>query len=149
MKNYYLVLLLALVSANLTAQNKVLFEYDNAGNQIKRTLCLNCDPASGKTSKDIADLQKEDLQQFFPNDVISYYPNPVKEELYLSWNLVDEGQVSSIQIYTSTGKLIKTIPKTAQKNNQVLYFHDYPSDLYSVLLLYTNGDQKAIKIIKQ
>ncbi len=149
MKNGYLLLLFALLSVKLTAQNKVLFEYDNAGNQIKRTLCLNCDPALGKTSKEIADLQKEDLKQFFSSDVISYYPNPVKQELYLSWDLVSQSQVSAIQIYASSGRLIKNIPKTAQKNNQVLYFQDYPSDIYSVLLLYTNGDQKAIKIIKQ
>jgi hypothetical protein len=149
MKNFHLILLLALVSVKLTAQNKILFEYDKAGNQVKRTLCLNCDPTLGKNAQEVADLQKQDLQKFFPSDVISYYPNPVKEELYLSWDQVKENQVSSIQIYTSSGKLVKNIPKTKHTNNQVLYFQDYPSDIYSVLLSYTNGDQKAIKIIKQ
>jgi Secretion system C-terminal sorting domain len=149
MKNLYLTLIFALVSVKFNAQNKILFEYDKAGNQVKRSLCLNCDPILGKITKEISALQKDDLQKFSPSDAISYYPNPVKEELYISWDQVNDSQVSSIQIYTSIGKLIKSITKISQKNNQLLYFHDYPSDIYSVLLQYTNGEQKSLKIIKQ
>lgn len=69
------------------SQNKILFEYDTAGNQIQRVLCINCEPGRGRIAqnkKEITELTSEDLIKTYPGDLISYYPNPVKEELYLT-----------------------------------------------------------------
>jgi hypothetical protein len=149
MKNLYLLLLLLFVSQSFTAQTKILFEYDAAGNQIKRTLCINCNTATGKTAKKIDDLKTEDLQKFSPNDVISYYPNPVQEQLYLKWDLTDNIKVASIQIVSLNGQSMQTIAKLESKNNHTLSFQPYPRGVYMLLLVYTNGEQKTIKIIKQ
>ena len=62
---------------------KIVFEYDAAGNQIQRYICPSCNAKLNQDVKEIAELKEEDLQKFFPEDVISYYPNPVKEQLYL------------------------------------------------------------------
>ena len=101
--NKLLTLLLFLCGIMCNAQDKILFSYDNAGNQIKRELCINCPSGTGKTTnvkpKEIIALTEDDLQKFFPDDLISYYPNPVKEELYLKWELKDENLVNSIQVY--------------------------------------------------
>jgi Secretion system C-terminal sorting domain len=150
MKNYYLILLLALISANLTAQNKIHFSYDEAGNQTVREWCPSCDAKKAKTPlKEIAELKEEDLQKFFPKDAISYYPNPVKEELYLKWDLTENNKVTSIQVYALSGQLVTSINKLENKNNEVMTFQNYPLGVYSVILVYANGDEKAIKIIKQ
>ncbi|KIA99668.1 hypothetical protein OA88_19105 [Flavobacterium sp. JRM] len=135
----------------INGQTKITFNYDAAGNQILRELCL-----SGCTAKPIKDIPKEieaitneDLQKFSPEDVISYYPNPVREELYLKWELKDDNRVSSIVVYGLNGQILKTYHKTEKMNTQNISFQSYPAGVYVVALIYTSGDQKTIKIIKQ
>ncbi|WP_310555737.1 T9SS type A sorting domain-containing protein [Flavobacterium sp.] len=151
---YKYILLLVLASGfTVNGQNKIVFEYDTAGNQVKRYLCVSCPSGVGRiaseTPKEITDLKPEDLQKFFPEDVISYYPNPVKEELYLKWELKNENKVSEIQVYSLSGQLIKTHSKLENKSDFVMPFGQYPSGIYNLILLYASGDQKAIKIIKE
>ena len=50
MKNYILLLFLSF-SLFAVAQDKITFDYDNAGNQIKRELCLSCTKANYRTTK--------------------------------------------------------------------------------------------------
>lgn len=132
--------------------NRINFSYDNAGNQIKRKLCINCSSSLIRTSqeeiKEIVDLKEEDLLKFEVEDLISYYPNPVREELYLKWELVNNN-VSKVEIYSLSGQLIKFFPNLEKENSKIISFQEYPSGTYSVLLSYTNGEQKSITIIKQ
>lgn len=147
-----LLFTLLLFTISSYSQNKILFKYDLAGNQEKRSLCINCAPGTikgGEKPKEITELTAEDLIKDFPEDAISYYPNPVKEELYLKWELADNNKVSLIQIYSLTGQLVGSYNKLENTNNQVMSFQRYPSGMYDLLILYTNGEQKSIKIIKQ
>lgn len=149
MKNYILVLFLGL-SLFAKAQDKIVFEYDDAGNQKTRYLCINCPSTTGKKAapKEIAALQEEDLQKFSPEDVISYYPNPVKEELYLKWELVAGKTVSSIYLYALNGQILKTYNNLEKTNNLNIPFMEYPTGTYLVVLVYNDGEQKNIKIVK-
>jgi hypothetical protein len=65
-KTFTLLLLLGCFMYNVQAQDRITFNYDNAGNQIQRSLCLNC---TSKTTdgkpKEIIALKEEDLQKFF------------------------------------------------------------------------------------
>jgi Secretion system C-terminal sorting domain len=131
------------------AQNKLLFEYDSAGNQIKRELCINCNPLLGKAIKEVAEIKAEDLMKFSTQDVIKYYPNPVKEELYLQWELIENNSVSSIEIYTFTGQLLKAYTALENKKSQNIPFNALPQGIYSLRLVYANSDTKTIKIIKE
>ena len=134
------------------AQQKITFNYDSAGNQILRELCLSgCNPVAkpAKDVKEIEALVDEDLQKFSKEDVISYYPNPVREELYLTWQITDENYVASIQVFSMTGQLLKQYQANSKTNNQNIPFQSYPSGIYAVLLNYNNGEEKSIKIIKQ
>lgn len=141
------------VTSSISAQvDRILFNYDSAGNQIKRKLCINCSSSLIRTSqeeiKEIVDLKEEDLLKFEVEDLISYYPNPVREELYLKWELVNNN-VSKVEIYSLSGQLIKFFPNLEKENSKIISFQEYPSGTYSVLLSYTNGEQKSITIIKQ
>jgi hypothetical protein len=147
------ILLLALIISFMAKaqSNKILFEYDLAGNQKKRSLCLNCPSSSGKEEvpKEIEALTEQDLLKFSPEDVISYYPNPVKEELYIKWEFNNQNYVSKIQLFSFSGQLLTTYENTLNNNSQNIPFQNYSAGIYAVLLYYSNGDQKSIKIIKK
>ena len=149
MKNYLLLLFLCF-SLFVKAQDKITFDYDNAGNQIKRELCISCNKAGYKTKaiKEVTALVEEDLEKFTPEDVISYYPNPVKEELYLKWELVADKTVSSIYLYSINGQVLKTYDNLDKSNNLNIPFFNYPTGTYLVVLVYNGGEQKTIKIVK-
>ncbi|OXA75881.1 Por secretion system C-terminal sorting domain-containing protein [Flavobacterium aquidurense] len=135
------------------AQQKITFNYDSAGNQILRELCLSgCNPLAKPAKEEVKEIEAladEDLLKFSQEDVISYYPNPVKEELYIKWELKDENYVTSIQVFNLTGQLLRSYEPTAHNDNQNIAFQDYPTGIYAVMLYYNNGEQKSIKIIKK
>ncbi len=148
-----LLFLLLFYSIMTNAQvHRVLFYYDNAGNQIQRSLCLGC--SQSRTSdnneiKDITELEDEDLLKFSEKDVISYYPNPVSDELYLKWELINEDLVSTIDVYSNSGQLVKSYKNLEKDNNKTISFRGYPESTYIVLLNYKSGEQKSITIIKK
>ena len=148
---YYIILMVLAFSLFSTAQNqtKIKFSYDNAGNQTSRTLCVKCPPETGKQIKEIEAIVDEDLEKIEGEDMISYYPNPVKEELYLKWELTDDNYVTSIQLFSLTGQVLKTFQGTKNTNTQNILFQAYPSGVYVVLVNYKSGAPKSFKIIKQ
>jgi hypothetical protein len=147
-----ILLLTFIISFISNAQNtKLLFEYDLAGNQIKRSLCLFCPSSTGKDAppKQIEELTEEDLLKFSDKDVISYYPNPVKEELCIKWQLTNDQYVNDISIFSISGQLLRDYKSNIEKNSQNIPFQNYPAGIYFIVLRYSNGDQKSIKIIKK
>jgi type IV secretory pathway VirB4 component len=128
------------------------FYYDDAGNQITRKLNFNSESTRTSESiipKEITELKEEDLLKFSPEDVISYYPNPVREELYLKWELTNENKVSSIEVFSINGQHIKTFSNLEKENTKNISFQEYPLGTYLVVLNYTSGEQKSITILKQ
>lgn len=134
------------------SQQKITFNYDAAGNQILRELCLSDCSQSAKQVKDVKEIEAltdDDLLKFSEEDVISYYPNPVKEELYIKWELKENNYITSIQVFSLTGQLLRNYSPNLKSTSQNIPFQEYPRGVYAVLLYYKNGDQKSIKIIKQ
>lgn len=134
MKKIFSLLAFSLCFIVSAQTNKIVFEYDSAGNQIKRYLCLNCPSSTGKKAfvKEIDALADEDLLKFSPKDLISYYPNPVREELYLKWELIENKFVTSIQVISITGQVLRTFEISSANNNQNIAFQSYPSGIYLV-----------------
>jgi hypothetical protein len=151
MKTKIIFLMLCFITTNqIIAQipDKIYFEYDVAGNQIVSFVCTSC-RNSNQNPKEIVDLKEEDLLKSFSNDVISYYPNPVKEELYIKWQVIDNNYVNEIVLYDFNSRLIYKKDKLANINNCLLNFSTYPKGIYLAVLTYNNGDQKTIKIAKE
>lgn len=151
MKKYSPIILL-LFCFSVNAQQKLIFNYDAAGNQILRELCISGCSSSAKHTDDIKEIEaltEDDLLKFASEDVISYYPNPVKEELYLQWQLGQDNFVTSIHVYSLTGQVLRTYQGNATMNNLNIPFQSYPTGVYLVLLSYKEGGEKSIKIIKQ
>lgn len=135
--------------ANAQFDNKIKFEYDNAGNQILRKWCSNCGLKYIQNEfKETSALEASDMLKFFEDDVISYYPNPVKEELFLKWDLINGNKVIGIDIYTINGQIKNRIQQSNTNNTLLISFREYPSGIYFLNLNYSNGDQKSIKIVK-
>lgn len=152
MKNLFtLLLLLFSFISQAQVADRITFSYDNAGNQIQRLLCINCSTSKmiDEKTKEITALEEGDLLKFSPQDVISYYPNPVKEELYLQWELIEGNYVSSIQVFGLNGQVLQSFTNLDKKNNQNIAFQSYPTGMYGVILFYKNGEQKSIKIVKK
>lgn len=150
MKNYILGLLLWF-SIFCNAQDKILFDYDAAGNQVNRELCISCNKLNYRIAnpKEVAAIKDEDLQKFFPEDAISYYPNPVKEELYIKWELVESKSVSSVSLFDLNGREMHVYKLLEKTNILNIPFFNYPTGTYLVVLAYNDGEQKNIKIVKQ
>jgi len=148
MKRRLLLLFLFFNLLGYAQQNKITFTYDAAGNQTSRIYCLNCSGKQAKEIKEIEALVDEDLQKFFPEDIISYYPNPVKEELYLKWEMKDD-YVLSVVVYNINGQILKSHAAGESINTLNIPFAEYASGVYIIALNYKKGDQKTIKIIKQ
>jgi len=147
---YYITILVLAISIISSAQTKLTFSYDAAGNQTNRVLCINCTSKSVKEEiKEIEAVVDEDLEKFSEEDVISYYPNPVKEELYLQWQLTDDNYVTSIQVISISGQILRTYQSSNNDNTINILFQPYPSGIYLVSLNYKSGEEKTIKIIKQ
>lgn len=150
MKNTFTFFFLLIFTTCISqTMDHVLFDYDNAGNQIKRHL-IDIDPGknSAQVPKDIKNLAESDLIKADIYDDIKYYPNPVKEELYLKWELINGNEVESISLYNLNGQLIKTIDNLAKDNTCVFPFRELPQAIYNLVLNCRNGEQKSLKIIK-
>lgn len=144
-----LLILLLIWGLSSNAQ-KINFEYDVVGNQILRTYCPNCNSRIPQENlKETSELTTEDLQKFFPEDVISYYPNPVKEELFLKWELINDNKVLDINVYNPSGQLVDAYGNLEKVDSKSFSFVDYPVGLYLIVLNYSNGEQKSITIIKK
>ncbi|OXA91692.1 T9SS type A sorting domain-containing protein [Flavobacterium hercynium] len=162
MKKYILVFLL--IGSFTNAQEKLTFDYDTAGNQTNRMLiCINCidvitdeleDKGNEEDPKEDPkdDDESEDSTTEDPSKetAISYYPNPVKEELFIDRRqLSNENPVTTIAVYSLSGQAIKTQPIANGQNGLTLPFSEYPAGVYIVLISHKNGEDKSIKIMKQ
>ena len=145
----YILLFLIFLSGVTANAQKLTFSYDAAGNQITRTWCSSCVlRSSGDTPKNTDDITEEDLEKFHPEDLVSYYPNPVQEQLYLKWELADGKRMSEINLYNINGQLIKTVKNLQNTDHYLFPFQMLPEGIYTLNLTYTNGKEEPIKIIK-
>lgn len=146
---YILFFLILLSGATADAQS-LSFSYDSAGNQITRTWCSICPGrnSGGNNPKDAGDITEDDLEKFHPEDIVSYYPNPVQEQLYLKWELTDDKRMSEINLYNINGQLIQSVKNLQNTDHYLFPFQALPEGIYTLNLTYTNGKEEPIKIIK-
>ncbi|WP_119789570.1 T9SS type A sorting domain-containing protein [Flavobacterium anhuiense] len=139
------LLLFAFSTLLIKAQQKITFGYDNAGNQINRVLCVNC---SAKTAVANEEVLFSETEIFSRDDLFSYYPNPVREELYLSWNTLNDKKINLISVYSILGQQV-AVYDVSKINSLSISFQNFPSGVYLVLADFSNGEEQTIKIIKQ
>lgn len=123
---------------------QICLEYDAAGNQIKRILCIN-----DLNAKEITTVgETSNFQKFFFEDTISYYPNPVNEELHLKWDL-SENFVTKIEVYNLQGQCVALYNNLAKQNTLSIPFVTCPVGVYHIIFSYSNNQQQSIKVVKR
>jgi Secretion system C-terminal sorting domain len=149
MKHVIYLFLLFSISSSFGQIRRIQFTYDGAGNQIKREICSNCAAKNAKDSdyKNVETVTEKDLIEEDVN--ISYYPNPVREELYVKWKIETEKTVKTIEVYSMTGQMLKSYNNLETSDITSISFQTYPQGLYNVKVLYSNGDNKTLKIVKK
>ena len=148
MKKLFIFISFIVFQSNAQVQ-KIHFDYDTAWNQITREFCLTCLAKTSNPTKSISDLDEKDLQNFHIDDNSSFYPNPVKEELFLKRDNSSEIKLQTIKLYSLNGSLLKSFENQITWSNNNILFKEYPSGIYILELIYDNGEAKTIKIIKQ
>lgn len=138
------------IIVNSQSANRIKFSYDSAGNQERRFICL----CSAKTNNDsiyktIETIVEEDLVKDTEFEQISYYPNPVREELYVKWANNINNPVIALEVYSLTGQLLRSYTNLKDVEMTSVAFQDYPIGYYNLLLVYADGERKLLKIVKQ
>lgn len=144
MKHIFFFLFVFLMPIVSKAQDKIIFEYDASGNQVVRRYCPNC-----LESKNSQSNIENELLKFFPEDIISYYPNPVKDELFLKWELINGNYVKEIQMFDFNAKLISAISELENTDRTTIQFSSLPKNIYLIILVFKDGESKSIKISKE
>lgn len=123
---------------------KLVFTYDESGNQIKRDK-----PAkSGRVaSEELIILETVEEQDAFSNDFV-VYPNPTVGPITLRWTEEYQGRVASITLSDMAGRKeeIEFKPNTTEVEIDLTL---KPQGVYIINFHLTNGKRIDKKIIKQ
>jgi len=157
-KTYFLFLTLFLLSFTAVAQfpfpcppctppgasGTIHFAYDNAGNQIKRSFAIS---KSANQIAEVAETFVEEKQEEI--SLLEYYPNPVENNLTITWAKSINSNVTSVFVFNMSGKLIKNFSPSQKGQELILSFHDVATGVYIINITFSNGKQDSFKILKK
>ncbi len=127
-----------------SSSGTIHFDFDNAGNQIKRYFPYN------KSSKQevIAATAIQEINEENKSE-LSYFPNPIEAELTISWVKSKNTYINSIQVFNINGKLIRSFNPSKSNQELSLPFQNIASGVYIIKALFNNGKQDSFKVIKK
>lgn len=130
----------------ILAPNSIKFDYDTAGNQIKRSFIYLARQSNNNT------IASKEEPKFVPTDDygdVLYYPNPVKQELNVKWVDRTGQDMELMELYDLSGKLMHVYPNQSTLDSAIIDFQLYPQGLYNLILVYKGGERKTLRIVKQ
>ncbi|MCF6349286.1 MAG: T9SS type A sorting domain-containing protein [Flavobacteriaceae bacterium] len=129
------------------ASGTIHFSYDNAGNHIKRSF------ATSKSANQIAEVTEtlvEELEEKQEDiSLLDYYPNPIENELTITWAKSINTHVTSVFVFNISGKLVKSFNPSQKSQELNLPFQNIASGLYIIKVLFNDGKQDVFKVIKK
>jgi len=145
----FLVLCVITLVANAQKTYTTVFSYDNAGNRIKRKVCVSTYTISTKSHKNSSDsIPEKGATDDLLSCKVTIYPNTTKDLVYLAISGIDgEDKISKIEVYSENGQLLETIQKTGNATIPV-DLTSYVSGIY-VIRFYQENNMHIYKIIKQ
>lgn len=145
-----LTILTALLFTTSAYCARINYDYDNAGNRVKRYIIVeeidNVVKGEFRSGKEDESLGKEDKAISEEEVSIKVYPNPTTGIVNVDIANVDETENNTLHLYDSRGELI-TSRKRLQGNN-VIDFMNTPNGIY-ILKLNIGDKEKSYKIIKK
>ena len=132
-----------LISYFSYSQTTLSFDYDSSGNQtVREIICLGC-------RQSMEEVANPELLQSKEHLGIRYYPNPVTTELFIEWDIKENDNISSIEVFSVKGDLIITMKNPKNSSSAILNFTPQAEGLYNIILLYESGNKKTLKVIKK
>jgi hypothetical protein len=134
------------------------FDYDAAGNQIKRNwVCVNCTTfpvslVSRDNSSELSTITDVKKNTASTQRNLLAYPNPVTEVLNVKWEANDKSHITKIEVSTATGVIFftKEYPYLESVLEQVaISFQKQVPGMYILRATYNDGKQEIIKVIKK
>jgi len=145
--NQIFILIFLFSGFQCTAQERVTFTYDTAGNQTRREIiCITCTDPGGRYTANTA--IPDNFKQSNEYEEISYYPNPVLEQLYIKWLSNELSYPTSLEVYSMSGQIVKSKSIIRESTDVTIEFQNLAQGFYSVVLLYNNGESKILKVVK-
>jgi hypothetical protein len=132
------------------AQDKLVFSYDTAGNQILRNrVCLTCLQAVMPSTLDSIPIAEEEasLDEFGTFKMVAY-PNPVTDILYVEWEDHPDKKPNQILLFTLDGRKVMDTPLSGKYGSYGVEFNRHPPGAYLLLVIYESGKKESFKIIK-
>ncbi|WP_299112093.1 T9SS type A sorting domain-containing protein [uncultured Winogradskyella sp.] len=144
---------------SINPNSKLLFAFDNAGNQKQRFYCSvpGCsvpNPPAGRAApqKEEVAVAEEDItkgdEDLDLNAQLTLYPNPTNGLVSVTLNSNSDVKISNtINVYNNVGILVKKVPGNT-KNKQDIDFTNLASGMYLVHIHLSNGTSITKQIIK-
>ena len=138
------------------AQTPVLsFEYDEAGNQIKREwICVNCPdystPVYTLVSKYMASSTvTPPSTNKIADRKLTAFPNPLREQLTLKWDNTNY-YIKAIEVSTIAGASVfnQCYNYTEGVTEITVPFNKQIPGLYFIRVLYSDGKQDLVRVVK-
>ena len=147
MKIFALITAILLTASAFGAKSS--YDYDKAGNRIKRWLVVeeitNTIEAEFRTREKAEDAGAEDEMR--SDDVsVSVYPNPTIGVVTVDIPVLDESGSNTLHLYDAKGETV--LSRKRLMNSNTIDFMNTPSGVY-ILKLNLGGSEKSYKIIKK
>ncbi len=150
---------------SINPDSKLLFAYDNAGNQKQRFYCAVADcsvpnPPAGRVAPEdvvasketeteaIEEVKLEEDSSILKKD-FTLYPNPTNGKVTIQLSGKDYNLTKSISIYSTNGSLVQKININNPTSQMELDISDKPTGVYFIHMHFSNGTVTTEQIIKE
>lgn len=128
--------------ANVCAQNKIKYTYDDAGNRLTRKKEIVVQTRGALNNEEEPSVYEEELSE----TKVTIYPNPTKGVLKVDISGVEKFENAQISLYDLTGKLLQQWAGISQSNE--IDLSERTPGMYIMQIVY-NGNTSSWKIIKE
>lgn len=135
------------------AQDKLIFNYDNAGNQILRDrICVGCatQPLAATPEKVLlTNLEVEPELSELSQPVFTAYPNPVTDILQTYWENTETEYIIHMSLHNFENKQLFSQGVSKNQEKQDFNFSSYPPGFYVLNFIYNTNRKESYQIIKK
>lgn len=144
MRNFYLLIYLALLPVVSFAQEKIGYSYDDAGNRVKREIVMSFPKAMAKQQASSPEDQR--FSDMLHDHSIKIYPNPTEGALKIGISGLKDTDRCTFGVYTTQGSQI--VAGNVNADNVDINITNNPSGVY-LLKITINNNSTTWKIIKK
>lgn len=144
MRKFHLLFYLTLLPIVSSAQDRIGYSYDAAGNRVKREIVMPAPKAMAKQQTFAADGQT--FIDMLRDHTVKIYPNPTEGGLQVSISGLTGTDKCSLEVYTSQGAQVLT--ENARTGHVDINISNQPAGVY-LLRITINNHSTTWKIIKK